>query len=293
MSERLFGALNVALSATCFGAMAIFAKFAYLGGADVVAVLSMRFTIAAVVMWLVMRQRGIGWPRKANLRLLMVMGGLCYVAQSFSFFSALNYASAALVALLLYLHPFIVTLFGARLFGQALTRVRIACVLTALAGTALVIGADVSGQPLGVALGILAALLYSVYLLIGNRVMRNENPLAAATVVMISAAVVFCLFALITRPAFPQTVTSWAAVFAIAVVSTAIAMVTLFIGIRHLGAADAATLSTLEPLVTALLGALLLDERLSTVQWIGGLVIVVAVVVLARHGAVVRPVRAA
>ena len=293
MSERLFGALIVALSATCFGAMAIFAKFAYLGGADVVAVLSMRFTIAAVVMWLVMRQRGIGWPRKANLRLLMVMGGLCYVAQSFSFFSALNYASAALVALLLYLHPFIVTLFGARLFGQALTRVRIACVLTALAGTALVIGADVSGQPLGVALGILAALLYSVYLLIGNRVMRNENPLAAATVVMISAAAVFCVFALITRPAFPQTVTSWAAVFAIAVVSTAIAMVTLFIGIRHLGAADAATLSTLEPLVTALLGALLLDERLSTVQWIGGLVIVVAVVVLARHGAVVRPVRAA
>ena len=292
MPERIFGALIVALSATCFGAMAIFVKIAYRGGVDVVAILSLRFAIAAAVMCVVMRQRRLAWPRVENIRLLMLMGGLIYVAQSFSFFSALNHASAALVALLLYLHPFIVTVLSAALFGQALTRTRVVCVVAALAGTSFVIGADVSGQPLGIALGILAALLYSVYLLIGNRVMRTENPLAAATVVMLSAVTVYGVIALIERPAFPQSATTWAAVIAIAVVSTAIAMVTLFIGIRHLGAADAATLSTLEPLVTAILAAAFLGERLDAVQWAGGLIILAAVIALARSGGVVRVVPA-
>ena len=292
MPERIFGALIVALSATCFGAMAIFVKIAYRGGVDVVAILSLRFAIAAAVMCVVMRQRRLAWPRVENIRLLMLMGGLIYVAQSFSFFSALNHASAALVALLLYLHPFIVTVLSAALFGQALTRTRVVCVVAALAGTSFVLGADVSGQPLGIALGILAALLYSVYLLIGNRVMRTENPLAAATVVMLSAAAVYGVIALIERPAFPQSATTWAAVIAIAVVSTAIAMVTLFIGIRHLGAADAATLSTLEPLVTAILAAAFLGERLDAVQWAGGLIILAAVIALARSGGVVRVVPA-
>lgn len=292
MPERIFGALIVALSATCFGAMAIFVKIAYRGGVDVVAVLSLRFAIAAAVMCVVMRQRRLAWPQVENIRLLMLMGGLIYVAQSFSFFSALDHASAALVALLLYLHPFIVTVLSAVLFGQALTRTRVLCVVAALAGTSFVIGADVSGQPLGIALGILAALLYSAYLLIGNRVMRTENPLAAATVVMLSAAAVYGVIALIERPAFPQSATTWAAVIAIAVISTAIAMVTLFIGIRHLGAADAATLSTLEPLVTAILAAAFLGERLGAVQWAGGLIILAAVIALARSGGAVRVVRA-
>ena len=184
------------------------------------------------------------------------------------------------------------TVLSAALFGQALTRTRVVCVVAALAGTSFVIGADVSGQPLGIALGILAALLYSVYLLIGNRVMRTENPLAAATVVMLSAAAVYGVIALIERPAFPQSATTWAAVIAIAVVSTAIAMVTLFIGIRHLGAADAATLSTLEPLLTAILAAAFLGERLDAVQWAGGLIILAAVIALARSGGVVRVVPA-
>jgi drug/metabolite transporter (DMT)-like permease len=59
-------------------------------------------------------------------------------------------------------------------------------------------------------------------------------------------------------------------------------MVGFFIGMRHLGAADAATLSTLEPAVTILLAAVFLQESLSTIQLIGGGVILVAVVWLVR-----------
>jgi drug/metabolite transporter (DMT)-like permease len=101
-------------------------------------------------------------------------------------------------------------------------------------------------------------------------------------VVMISAAAVFGVVAALQQPALPGTVSGWTAVVAIALVSTVIAMVTFFVGLARLGAADAATLSTLEPLVTVILAALFLNEPISLMKMLGGGVILTAVVVLAR-----------
>lgn len=284
MSSHRSGALYVALSASCFGAMAIFAKYAYQDGVDVATLLLLRFSIAAVVMIGIVTVQRRAWPRGLNFWLLAAMGGVGYVSQSFCFFSALEFASAALVALLLYLHPFIVTLLSAVLFGQTLTRIRIITVLVALLGSALVIGADVSGQPAGIALGLAAAAIYSAYLLTANRVMRQEDPVAASTVVMAAAAVVLGMMAAARGPALPHSLAGWSAVLAIAGVSTVVAMVCLFIGIQRLGAADAATLSTLEPVVTTVLAALVLGEHITTVQTAGGVLILVAVIALARYG---------
>ena len=123
---------------------------------------------------------------------------------------------------------------------------------------------------LGIALGVAAALIYSIYILVGNRVLKEEDPLAAATVVMLSAAAVFGLLVMGGAPRFPVTPAGWAAVLAIALVSTVIAMVGFFAGIKRLGAADAATLSTLEPVVTFVLAAVFLDEPVTLLQTAGG-----------------------
>lgn len=283
-NERFVGALYIAVSATAFGAMAIFARFARDSGADVVTVLFLRFLIAAVLMSVVMLASGRRWPSSRNLMILAAMGGIGYVGQSFSFFSALNYASAGLVALLLYLYPILVTLIGAIFLRRRLTTTRVAAVLAALAGTALTIGSGVSGQPMGIALGIGAALIYSIYILVGSRVMSEEAPLASATVVMIAAAVVLGALAALNGPAWPQGTMGWLAVLLIAVVSTVIAMVSFFIGMQKLGAADAATLSTLEPVVTFVLAAIFLGEPILPNQILGGAVILGAVVWLTRAG---------
>lgn len=283
--ERLVGALYVSLSAAAFGAMAIFARYAYSSGADVVAVLFLRFLLAGVLMVAVMLLGRRRWPRGRNLVVLSLMGGLGYVSQSFSFFTALNHASAGLVALLLYLYPILVTVLGALVWRRSLSRGRVLAVLAALAGTALTLGGGVTGAPLGIALGLAAALIYSIYILAGSQVLGREDPIAAATVVMLSAAVVFGLIAVLTAPAMPSDGAGWAAVGAIALVSTAIAMVGFFAGMRRLGAADAATLSTLEPVVTFALAAIFLGEPLHANQLAGGAVILGAVIWLTRSGA--------
>jgi drug/metabolite transporter (DMT)-like permease len=284
-NERWVGALYIAVSAIAFGAMAIFARIARDSGADVVTVLFLRFLIAAVLMSVVMLASGRRWPSSRNLAILAAMGGIGYVAQSFSFFSALNYASAGLVALLLYLYPFLVTVLGAVFLRRRLTATRIVAVLAALAGTALTIGGGISGQPMGIALGIGAALIYSVYILVGSRVMSEEAPLAAATVVMIAAAVVFGGVVTVIGAAWPQDGMGWAAVVLIAVVSTVVAMVSFFVGMQKLGAADAATLSTLEPVVTFVLAAMFLGEPILPNQFAGGAVILGAVIWLTRSEA--------
>ena len=281
-STSLVGALYVALSAASFGALPIFIKIAYVSGAEPVAVLALRFTIAALLMSAIMLFKGLPWPRGRNLLTLACMGALGYVGQSFCFFSALNYASAGLVSLLLYLYPALVTVLAAIFLRQRLNRLQVGAVAAALAGTALTIGGDASGSLPGVLFGIGAALIYSIYILVGSRMMRAEGALPAATVVMLSAAAVFGLMAVLRQPALPATLAGWTAVAGIALVSTVIAMVAFFAGLARLRASDAATISTLEPLVTVILAALFLSEPITPLKFIGGSIILSALVVLAR-----------
>lgn len=284
LSPRSRGALLIAVSASAFGAMAILARFAAADGAQVTAVLFLRFAIAGTVLAAFMRARARAWPRGRALATLIGMGGVGYVGQSLCYFTALGHASAGMVALLLYLHPFVVTLLAAALFGHRLGALRLVLVAIAVAGTALTIGGDLHSQPLGLLLGVAAALIYSGYILVGSRVLDVEDPLASATVVMLSAAAVLGVMVIAVQPAFPASASGWAAVVAIALLSTVVAMVCFFAGLRLLGPADAATLSTLEPVVTFALAALLLGEELTPRQALGGAIVVLAVVALARFG---------
>ena len=112
--------------------------------------------------------------------------------------------------------------------------------------------------------------------------MQAEGALPAATVVMIAAALVFGVMGTIQQPVLPGTASGWLAVAAIALVSTVIAMVSFFAGLARLGASDAATISTLEPLVTVILAAVFLGEPITAMKLVGGSIILTALIVLAR-----------
>jgi drug/metabolite transporter (DMT)-like permease len=280
--RRLAGVLLVALSATSFGALAIFAKVAYADGADTSAVLFLRFVISAAAMAASVVVTGKRWPRGRNLALVVAMGGIGYVGQSACYFLALHHASAGLVALLLYVYPALVAVLAALFLRERMTWPRALAVATALVGTVLTIGGSIQGSFLGVALGIGAAVIYSVYITVGGRVMREEASLPVAAVVMISAAAVWGGVVAVHRPTFPSSAIGWAAIAGMSLVSTVIAIVAFFAGMRRLGAGTTAALSTLEPVVTTALAALFLGEAISTAQVVGGTVILASVVALAR-----------
>lgn len=280
--ERLFGVMMVAISATAFGFMPIFARFAYTSGTNPLTVLFFRFFIAALIMLGIMLYKGLSFPRGKTLWGLILMGGLGYVGQSFSYFTALTYASASLVALLLYLYPALVTILAALVLKEKVTRLQIIALFVALVGTALIIGFEISGQLIGIILGVLAALIYSVYIIAGSRIIPKGSVIPATTVIMMSAAAVFGIINLFNGLQYPRTIEGMIYILLIAVVGTAIALVTFFIGVEKIGPTSASTISTLEPVVTIIAAVIFLHEKMYSYNFIGGFLILTAIVLLTR-----------
>lgn len=287
-ADKLLGVLLIAISAASFGAMAIFTHYAYASGANVVGLLMVRFVIAAVALMVVMRVRRIGIPQWSRVLGLAAMGGIGYAGQSFTFFSALNYAPASLVALLLYLYPMFVTVLAAVFLRERLTTAAIVALVLCSVGAGLTVGgAGLSGgSVLGIALGVASAAIYSIYITVGARVTHGVDPLACTTVICTAAGVVYTGMALAGAPAhLPGTVGGWAAALAIAGLSTVVAILAFFAGLQKLGAAQASMLSTLEPVVTVLLAAMLLGESIAPMQMVGGALILAGVLWLTRADA--------
>jgi drug/metabolite transporter (DMT)-like permease len=282
--RRWAGLALIVVSAAAFGALAIFARLAYAAGADPLTVLLLRFALAGGVMLALMAARRSPFPRGRTLLGLILMGALGYVGQSLSYFTALTLASAGLVALLLYLYPAIVTLLAALFLRERLTPVRLAALLVALAGTALTIGpalTDATAQPLGIILGVAAALIYSVYILVGSRITPRAGSIPSSTVIILAAAAVYGGVVAWRGPTFPATLDGWAAIAGIALISTVLAIITFFAGLARVGPTAASTLSTFEPIVTVALAALVLGDTITPIQMAGGVLILLAAIVLA------------
>ncbi|WP_150678808.1 DMT family transporter [Pandoraea pneumonica] len=282
------GIALIAVSASAFGAMAIFARAASASGADIFAMLLFRFVLASVLLLGWCRVQRVTFPSRRQSLGIALMGGIGYVGQSLCYFGALQYAQASLVALLLYLYPVFVTVLAAIFLHERLIPVKLGALLLCSLGTALTVGGG-HGQPLGMALAVGSALIYSCYIVVGAKLTRGVDARATATLVCMAATVSFSAMALVRTGQglslhWPANPGGWAALVAIAVCSTVIAILTFFAGLQRLGAGRASMLSTLEPVVTVLLAAMLLGETLTAAQLGGGALILAGVLWLSARG---------
>ncbi len=282
-SARTVGVGLALASAAAFGVMPVLTKVVYADGAEPVGVLAVRFWIASVVLLVLARLHGEALPRGRTLAALLALGGVGYVTQSLCYFFALERISAGLAALLLYFYPAIVVVFAAVLLRDRPRPVAIGCVAVATVGTVLTIGPVQGGQALGVVLGLGSALAYSLYIL-GSSQVHGVGPFATAATVLSACAVVYGGLALTTRPQLPTEPSAWLALVGVALIGTVIAVTTFFAALALLGASDTAVVSTVEPVISIGVAALVLGERLGTLQLAGGVLVLAAVGVLARVG---------
>lgn len=288
LSRHQQGLLLIVLSAVCFGFLPIFGSIAYRDGADAQAILLLRFGLSGSLMLLVMLTGRVRWPKGKLLLGLAAMGGAGYVGQAYCYFSALHFASAALAALLLYLYPIMVTLLSALFLKERITRRGWLALGVASAGLLLTLGNVGSGQWLGIVFGISAAAIYSFYILAGSRLSPRAGALPAASVVMLSAFASMATSTAFHTPAWPHSSTGWLAILAIALISTVVAIFSFLAGLDRLSAAEASTLSTLEPVVSVILASTLLGDPIAATQWLGGVAIIAAALMIALKPA--RPI---
>jgi drug/metabolite transporter (DMT)-like permease len=287
---RSSGTVLCLASGAAFGAMAVFGKLAYDEGATVGTLLAVRFTLAAGLFWALVAAGGeAGEIRSLGRREIgagLAMGALGYAAQAGGYFAALERIDASLLSLLIYTFPAMVAAAASALGRERLAARRVAALGLASGGLVLVLAGAGAGtlDPLGTALALGAAVVYSAYILVGDRMAGSMRPRLLAALVCTGAAVTLTAGAAVLGELRPGELTpgGWAWLACLAVVSTVAAINLFFAGLERVGPTTASILSTVEPVVTVLLAFLVFGEVLGVMQLLGGALVLCAVLMLTR-----------
>jgi drug/metabolite transporter (DMT)-like permease len=277
------GTAMVLGSAVAFGTLSILAKLAYSAGLGTNQLLAFRFVVAGAGMWLVALAIGQSPLRLKRRQIfnLVALGAIVYTAQALTYFLALRSLPASLCVLIVYIYPSLVVLAGWLFLHRAVSPWHGVALVSSFVGVALLVGAAQFQLAWALVLAFAAPVMYTTFIFLGERVMTDVPAIAASAVMFSSTAVVFCFIAgLGGQLSLPSTAAGWLVVVAIAVIPTMVAISLFLAGLPRIGASRAALLSTLEPVVTVLLAVVLLGDRFSAVQVVGGVLVLVAVVVV-------------
>ena len=295
------GVLLVVVSACGFGSGALFAKPVYATGLDWLTLLAWRFAIGAALAWSWLL---VSATRRAALRQTTgrlaagaVALGALYTLNSATYFAALETVPASLAALIVYIYPVLVAVLTLRI-GRPLRGRRPWIALgVATIGAALAVGGiDAAHVPptAGILLAIASPIVYSGWIVLsarlgGERRARSGDgqasgaaPAVAGALMMTTTAVILWALGIASGHTLaPGDIpsTAWPGIVGLGVVSTFIAIQTFYAGARRVGAAQAALISTIEPVYTITFAAVLFGEMLTSIQFVGAALILGAVIV--------------
>ena len=289
--SRLTGALLVAIAAVAFSGKGVIIKLAYRYGVDAVTLLALRMLFSApfflLLGWWASRSGAIGKLSARDHGAIVVLGFIGYYLASYFDFLGLQYVTAALERLLLFVHPTFVVLFSALLFGRRITGRDVFAIVVSYAGIALVFGHDVATQPGTVALGsfwvLLSALFYAAYLIGSGRIVGRVGTLRFAAYAGLVSSVCVVSHFLVTREASllaSQAAPVYWLSLLMAVVSTVLPIVLTMEGIRRVGASHASIVASVGPLATIALGAVFLGEPITWVQVSGAALVLTGVLAI-------------
>jgi drug/metabolite transporter (DMT)-like permease len=276
--------------AIAFSGKAIIVKLAYRHGVDAVTLLMYRMLFAMPLFVALAWWAGRGRPAltRDDLRVVALLGFSGYYLASFLDFAGLQYISASLERLILYLNPTLVLALGALLYGRRITGRQALALAVSYAGVLLVFGHELrfSGADtlLGAALVFGSALSYAVYLALSGEHVRRLGALRL-TGWATSVACVLCIAQfLLLRPLQAAVVAPEVLALSLlnALLCTFAPVILVMMAIERIGAALAAQAGMIGPLSTLLLGVWLLGEPFN--RWIaaGTLLVLAGVALLAR-----------
>lgn len=277
------GLALAAAGAVAFSGKAIIVKLAYRHGVDAITLLMYRMLFALPMFAAMAWWAGRGQPRLARREAAGVLwlGFTGYYLASYLDFEGLQYITASLERLILYLNPTLVLLLGWVLYGQRIGRRRALGMAVSYSGVVLVFGHQLTLDGRAVAWGGLLVLMstvsYALYLSYSGELVRRLGALRLAGLAT-TVACMLCLahFALL-RPLASAVVPApvlWLSLLN-ATVCTALPVLLVMMAIERIGPGLTAQTGMIGPMATILMGVVLLDEPLN--GWvIAGTVLVVA-----------------
>mgnify|MGYP000654465388 CR=1 FL=1 len=303
--QRALGVGLVLVAGIGFASGSIFATLSYEQGIGWLTLMAWRFMVGAAAAWVwvvisARRRAAVRATPRRQVLVALALGAL-YTGNAGTYYAGIETIPAALAGVLVYLYPIFVALLSLRFATRLAGRRPWFALGLALVGVVLALGGfDVSaGIPWGGLLLILAsAAIYSVWIVLSARLsgerrdrLGSEAPAASApahdaavttAIMMLASAAVFAVLATLGgSPPHPRAVpaATWPYLLGIGLIASFLAIQTLYAGAKRIGAAQAALISTTEPVFIVLMAFVILDQRLGPIQLVGAACILLAVVI--------------
>lgn len=277
----------VMLSSVCLSAKSIFAKLAYRHGVEPTTLLAMRSVVALPFFVILAAQSG-AWRDAAKLRghervQLFLLGSAGYYLASLLDFLGLEYVSAGLERLILYLYPTLVIGLNVLFHGEKPNRALLDAVLVSYGGVALVVWNDRLSGGSNVALGsvliFLSAIAYAGYIAFSqNLILRHGSTRVTSQILTVTCLCAIAQF--LSQGHVERLVQPWPVLglaLAMGIVATVLPALLLTAGMKRLGTSKASLLGTVGPVSTLFFAAWFLDEPITLLQLSGSALVLVGI----------------
>jgi len=288
--DAFIGVLFAFLAAVGFSGKAIWVKLAYLDQVDAITLLALRMMFAApfflgVAIW---AKRKHAAPLNTHDRYLVLGLGLVgYYLASFFDFLGLQYISAGLERLILFLYPTMTVILSAVIFKRLIGKQVVAAMILSYAGIALVFLHDVgmskgSAVLIGAALVFASTLAYSIYLVGAGHAIKRIGAIRFTAYAMLVASAASILQFIVMRPmtALSQPWDVYKYSVDMAIFSTVLPVFMLSFAIRRIGSASASLIGSVGPVSTIYMAYVFLGESISLLQIVGSSLVLVGVLVI-------------
>lgn len=281
----LAGLLICLLSAGLLGLQIPLARLSYDMGADPVAFAIARSVLAVPLFLIIARAQGLPLlPARPGWRGLAVLT-VGMAAISYGYLGAIERIPASLAALIFYLHPLMVLVAAAIRDREVPGPKRIAIFLLAFAGLAVVFGPGFGDlDPLGIAMGVIAAMGAAMYFLNIPGAVEKTPGVVLAGWTNVFVAGLFLPALVGDSGLLPAGHMGWT-VFVLGSLAYAAGVGLTYPAIRRAGPVTGAMLYNFEPLTIVVLSGLMLGEVLSPSQYVGGVMVLAALVLASRRSA--------
>ena len=277
-----------------FSGKAIIVKLAYRHGVDAVTVIMFRMLFALPLFVALAWWSGRGKPplTRRDWRMVGALGFSGYYLASFLDFAGLQYISASLERLILYLNPTIVLLLGVFVFHRRVKPSQLVAMAVSYGGVLLVFGHEVTSQGPHAVLGALlvfgSAVSYAVYLAYSGEEVKRLGALRL-TGLATSVACGLCIAQFLLLRPLSAALTVAPAVIWLSVLNallcTFVPVLMVMMAIERIGAALVAQTGMIGPMSTILMGVVILGEPFNGFVAAGTALVLTGVWLLTR----VRP----
>ena len=285
-----FGVAFALLAAVGFSGKAILVKLAYLDHVDAVTLLALRMALSVpffigVALWA--RHKHDEPLVRHDWMLVLALGLIGYYLSSLLDFLGLQYISAGLERLILFLYPTMTVLLSALIYKRAIGRRTFAAMALCYAGIVLVFMHDAGMKQggsvlLGALLVFASTLSYSVYLVGAGHAIARIGAMRFTAYAMIVASSATLLQFAVTHPlgALDLPLRVYELSLAMAIFSTVLPVFLLSWAIRHIGSGSASMIGVIGPVSTIYLAHVFLHESISLLQIAGSALVLGGVVMI-------------